>query len=460
VAYVGLTVRWLVAPLGLSHDGRNAATFASAARGMRRLGLGGSRLGSVLADGNAPYAHHPPSLVWAIRAVQAVAGESPWTARLPTWLASIAVIWLLHRLLRDLGLGAWSAAIGTTVAVACPMFLLFGWMADTPMWSLPAALVATRCWVRAGRRTDGPSDGAVATAAAAWCALAGWQAVLWCGLLVVLGWRDRRVLCRRLAWGLAGGLAVTVAWIAASPDGLAGLVEGFSTRAAGTGQGVAPVDAIRANLGYARELWSPLVLVAGLPASWLAARDRRVRRTLAVAVVGVVGYAVLFWEAAGLHPYWNLWAVVPIALAVGSAVDRMATTAARRSLCAAAALAMLAVAPLAPSESRAHLEAGGRLGEVVARTALPAGQPGWLLSGLPGSETWISYVSDRPVTVIDDRAELDRLAVVHPGWRVVLPCRTDGRDRCAAMGRDGAVVNGVAVTTVDAVADTLESAAR
>jgi hypothetical protein len=449
-AYVAVTLRWVVAPIGLSHDGRNTAMFGLAARAMARLGPVRSHAGAVLADGNGSYAHHPPSLVWAIRAVQAVVGDAPWTARLPTFLASVAVIWLLFRLLQDLGVRSWPAAVATTVAVANPIFLLYGWMTDTPMWSLPFALVATRVWVRAGRGTSARHDVGVAIAAAAMCGLAGWQAVLWCGLLVLAGWRDRRSTAGAIAGGLALGLAASVLWIAASPAGVAGLVDSFTTRTTGEGQGLTMREALTANATYLRDLWSPLVLVGGPVALWFAARDVRVRRLLAVAVVGVLGYSVLFWDAAGFHDYWNLWAVVPVALAFGAALERIADTRGRALVAGALAAALLVVAIARPSDARARLEVGHRLGQVVATTSLPDDQPRWLLASLSGTETWISYVADRRVQVLDDRATLRSIAAAHPAWRIVIPCRTPGRDTCGEMGRGGRVVNGVAVTTASA----------
>jgi 4-amino-4-deoxy-L-arabinose transferase-like glycosyltransferase len=457
VAYVAVTTRWLVAPLGPSHDGRNTATFALAARAMARLGLVGSHAGSVLADGGGSYAHHPPSLVWAIRVVQALAGSAPWTARLPTFLASVAVIWLLFGLLRDLGLHPVAAAVGTTVAVANPMFLLFGWMADTPMWSLPFALVATRTWVRAGRGPVTRRSMSVAILAAAACGLAGWQAVVWCGLLVVIGWRDRRPTAIRIALGVALGVGGTIVWIAASRTGLGGLADSFSTRSAGSGRGLGVGDALSANWGYLRELWSPVVLVGGLVALWCAWRDRRVRRLIVVAVVGVVGYAGLFWEAAGFHPYWTLWAVVAVAIAFAAAADALSQV--RWGVVAATSVALVCavLAPLTPTDAQAALDQSARLGAVVAAAPLAPDQPGWLLSSMPGSESWMSYVSDRPVRDVGRRATLLRLAADHPAWMMVLPCRYPAADRCAAMGRGGTVVNGVAVNRLSAIAGALST---
>jgi hypothetical protein len=451
VGYVALTVRWLVAPLGPSHDGRNAAVFALAARGMARLGLVGSHAGSVLADRGGAYAHHPPSLVWAIRAVQAVAGSAPWTARLPTFLASVAVIWLLFGLLRDAGLHPMAAAVGTTVAVASPMFLLFGWMADTPMWSLPFALVATRVWVRAGQGPMSRRAQLVAGLAAAACGLAGWQAVVWCGLLVVAGWRDRRSVARPVALGVVLGLVATVAWVAVSPSGIGGLADSFSTRSGGAGQRLGVGDALSANWAYVRELWSPVVLAGGLVALWCAWRDRRVRRLVGLAVVGVVGYASLFWEAAGFHPYWNLWAVVAVSIAFAAAAEAVSHVRWGVGAAVVVALACAVVGPLTPTDAQAALEQSGRLGSVVAKTRLAPHQPGWLLASMPGSESWLSYVSDRPVRDVADRAELRHLAIAHPSWLMLVPCQVGAADRCAAMGRGGTVVNGVVVNRLAAI---------
>jgi hypothetical protein len=71
---------------------------------------------------------------------------------------------------------------------------------------------------------------------------------------------------------------------------------------------------------------------------------------------------------------------------------------------------------------------------------------------MQGSESWLSYASDRPVRDVADRAELRRLAAAHPSWMMLAPCHVVATDRCAAMGRGGTVVNGVAVNRLAAVA--------
>jgi len=161
---------------------------------------------------------------------------------------------------------------------------------------------------------------------------------------------------------------------------------------------------------------------------------------LAVAVVGVVGYAALLWQAAAIHEYWNLWGLVPVGLAVGLAVDQIPQ---RRVAVAVAALAVT-VAPLGGADARGELAAGAELGAVVARVELPRDQPGWVLAGLPGSDTWVAYATDRPVLAAGSLDELRRLAARHPRWWALVPCRLAAADRCAAVGPSATVVLGVA----------------
>jgi 4-amino-4-deoxy-L-arabinose transferase-like glycosyltransferase len=462
VAYTALTVRWVVAPIGLSHEGRNTAMFALAARAMSRLGLTGSRAGSVLADGNGYYAHHPPMLVWALYLSRALFGSHPWSDRLPTFLASLAVIWLLFGLLGDLGLRPLAAAIGTTMAVANPMFLLYLWMADTPMWSLPFALLATRCWVRlrAADQKNRGRDTVLLTVAVVLCALSGWQAVMWCGLLALAAWRHGRRLSLRMMAALGIGLVVSVAWITLSPAGIHGLVDAFDGRAGGLGQDLPLPNALANNWTYLLDLWSPIVLVAGPFALWWAWRDQRVRRVLMVALVGVVGYGALFWEAAGFHDYWNSWGVVIVALGFGAGADAVLSRSGHQdparvprlaAVLAGVAVLAFAIAPLQHTDTEAHLTEGIALSRAIAATPLPADQPAWLLSALSGSETWISYDSDRPVRRVSTRAGLLRLADQHPDWVMVVPCVLNGHDRCAQLAVGGHVVNGVAVNRLSRI---------
>lgn len=436
--------------MGLSHDGRNTAVFALASRSMRRLGLSDSHWGALLANGNGAYAHHPPLLVWLIGLVELIFGEGGWVVRLPTVTASVAVIWLLYGLLRDLEVEATVAVVAVACAVSNPMFLLYGWMADTPMLALPFALVATRSWLKPQRRGARWIAGLSGFA----CGLSGWQAVMWCGLLVLAGSPRSTTRLRRLvgwlAAGLGVGLAVTVGWIAASPLGVGGWLDSFATRAAGKDPLFGPMDSLEGNLTHLLDLWSPVVLVLVPVAAVLAWRAKRHRRLLAVLWVGVVGYAALFWQASGLHDYWGEWGVAAVAVTIGLGADRWCrvATLARISplrCCGVVAVLVVALGPLQPSEARVGLEAGGRIGRLVEAGTLAPDQPGWLVARLPGTEVWISYMTDRRVEVVDSRSRLEELARSHPSWRIVLPCRDDVSDWCGSVS---SVVMGVAVTTL------------
>jgi hypothetical protein len=260
--------------------------------------------------------------------------------------------------------------------------------------------------------------------------------------------------------GLAVGLAVSIGWILLSPAGVAGLLDSFGGRAGGLGQDLPLPAALKNNWTYLTDLWSPVVLVGGLFAARLAWRDGHVRRLLVVAVIGVVGYAAIFWEAAGFHDYWNSWAVVIVAVAFGAAANYLMArnedadpphASRNAALLVGVALLALAWAPFDRADTQARMEEGIDLGRVVADTRLPADQPGWLLSALSGSETWISYASDRPVRRVATRATLLRLERSHPDWLMVVPCNLDGEDRCPALAVGGAVVNGVAVNRLSTI---------
>ena len=462
VAYAAVSLRWITGPVGLSQDGENLGVFAMGSRAMRDIGIANSRGGSVLALGNGSYAHHPPLLVWSTYLSEAAFGVHPWTARLPTACAAVAVIWLLYGLLRDLRLGSWPAAIGVTVAVASPIFLIYGWMSDTPMLALPFALAIARWWVRVGRDDlplPVPTTVVVVTTLGA---LAGWEFSWWCAVFVVAAIWGRQHTPSRLAFsrliggGVVLGLAVTAGWVAASPTGMHGLIDAFSTR---TGLGATTnVDtALRDNLTFAARLTVPLALALLPFAVWLAARDRRSRQLLLLTAIGFGGYAAIFWQASSLHDYWNEWSVVPVAIAFAAAAAAAIGHAQRRhwsypvGAVVAVAMACAVWGPLMPSEAQAQLTNGARIGRELAATTLPSDQGAWLVSGLPVPEAWVSYVSGRPFQAVDTPAALAHVAVMHPNWWIIAVCG----DRCVAMSQGGRRVENVVINRVDVIAAAL-----
>lgn len=463
VAYVAVSLRWITGPVGLSHDGENLGVFAMGSKAMRDLGIVASKAGSVQALGNGAYAHHPPLIIWTTYLSEMMFGVHPWTARLPTVCAAVAVIWLLYGLLRDLRLGRWPAAVGTTIAVFGPMFLLYGWMSDTPMLGLPFALIIARWWVRSSHDDVMPPVSATVVVVAALGALAGWEFTWWCAALVAVAlWTYRRqperwAFSRLVVGGVAVGLAITAAWVAWSPAGIHGLIDAFSTR---TGEGASTNVSVslRDNLSYATALTAPIVLVLLPFAVWAATRDRRCRQFLALAAVGVGGYAAIFWQASSIHDYWNEWLVMPVAVAFagGAAAAIRYGRQAHWSHPVGIALALTAVCagwgPLVTTGAQYQLTNGAQLGRQLQAAQLASGQSEWLVSGLPTPRQWVSYVSRLPERDVDSTAELNREAVVHADWQIIAGCP---ERLCAAMAVGGTRVENVVINRVGAIAHVL-----
>lgn len=466
--YVVLTLPMVTAPVGLSHDGQNTGVFALGARALRQLGWSSSNFGASLAQGNGTYAHHPPSIVWATALSESILGTHPWSSRLPTYLGSIAVIVLLYRLARVLGLDSISAAVGTCVAVGNPMFFTYAWMLDTPMWSLPFALALLIRWIRSSATSSKPRDWALTGGLATMCALSGWEATLMCGVFVAVTAFQRSKGPTRfrsvapIVVGTAFGFAVTMAWIAASPEGVAGLMDSFVARTGESAHAVSPSigDSITAQYQWTTDVWLVPVLVM-VPAMAVAAwRDRRTRLVSAVSGGLVAMYGVLFWQAASIHDYWHFWAIVPITIGAGALACRLRT----RMPGLVVTAALLAVALAAPvwtatgrSHSQTELRAGWDVANLIARTPLASGQDHIVLGGLGQPWSWASYANSLDMEGLVGRGDLRRLNAEHPEWMMVLGCWTIP-STCAQLRRDGAPHTGpIVIAPVGRVLDAISA---
>ena len=336
---------WVAEGFGTSHDGFNGATWGLAARGARADPIG-NRLGGVHPDGYR-YANHPPLLVWTATATTAVVGESPFALRAPALLASLAALALLALLLLDAGLAPGAVAAGLAVAGTTGMFLTYGALVDTPVFSFPVGLAALAAAQRAWQGRPPPRW--VLAALGALAALAGWQALLATGLATLLAHagpgREGRRAARWLGAGLAGGLALTVAWIAWVQGTLARLGDQAATR---TRTGTA--DWFGRQELYLGDLYGPAVLAvtaAGLAVALLLA-PTRVRPLVAVVAATVVLYTLAFREGSQVHDYWTFWGVALVAGTVAALAHAISAWARPRPLLVARAVpAVLVVAVLA-----------------------------------------------------------------------------------------------------------------
>ena len=434
-AYIAVTLPLVTAPFGMSHDGRNGGVFALGGRALRELGPVDSHWGAVLAQGGGSYAHHPPLIVWLTALTDAGPGGPSLAIRLPTWLASIAVIILLDRMLRHLGLSPVAAGLGVGLAVASPMFVTYAWMLDTPMLALPFFVAVLDRWLRS-RRGEALSPTVTALLALA-CGLSGWQATFGCSVLIVAGtvpWPGQMVSrsVRRASWTIGRavmvGAGISLAWIAQSPDGLDGLRASFGDRvgATATNHSTTVANALATQTRTAGEMWLLATLVIAPLLAVAAWRDRRTRAALATSVITVIGYSIAFWQASTIHDYWNLYAVIALALGAAAAADHAIARSRRPRrvtalLVASTAGALLWVA-LTGSPARTELESGWRVADLIAAAPIPADQDRLPVAGIAEPLGWTVLDNGLTIDLVPGRRDLAALAERHPDWQVVVGC--------------------------------------
>lgn len=398
---------WIASPLGDSHDGRNAAVWASSGRALRTEPIG-SHLGGVNLAGN-PYATHPPVIVAGAAATTGLTGDRPLGVRLPAILASLAALAVVSAVLVQMRFGPLAVAAGIALAGTSAMFLTYGTMLDTPEIGLPASAAVLLVAARLQRRSRTPLWAFALVGAL--CGLTSWQAGLTAGLagallLIEPGTRRERIRpVALLAAGLAVAVALTFGWAWWAYGDLATLKEAFGDRTSSTsGWWIQQRYYVGNGYGALRLLVVAAAIVVALV-------RRRHRLVLAAAVGTPVVWNLLFREGATIHDYWTYSGI--LAVAVGSAIvveaviDRVQRDAPRlekvftgfiAAVVAVAALASWAESSVPELSLRSGLDAG-RLAtelppassddEIVAylpeRFGNPVGWAAWESGGLAAS---------------------------------------------------------------------------
>ncbi len=429
---------WATRDFGYSLDGFNGSVWGLGARAAADDPLG-SRLGGIQPDGDR-YANHPPLTVWSASVGSAVSGDRPWAVRAPAVLASVLALAVLALLMRDAGLGRLATASGVVVAGSTGMFLTYGAMLDTPVVSLPFGLAALAVAQRGWQGRPPPTPVVVACGALA--ALSGWQAALAATLAAGLALLGRtpssRRTAARLGAGVAGGVAVTVTWVAWVQGGLGPLFDQAGVRSSASGSDASWARAMDRHL---TDLYGPpvvLLALAALVVLGLAVRPgpdepwwrpTGPRPVLAVVVTTVVGYTLLFRNGAAVHDYWTYWGVALVGLAVGTGADRVLAHAERRgrtvpavtlvvALTVAAAGAGQVHRPHAETQIRDGLDLLPVLG-VVPRPAEPTESP-VAVYGSPGELPWADHLVHGRAVPVDD---LDDLRALPPDLPVLVILR-------------------------------------
>ena len=438
-AGVWLTSSWerIGAPLGFSHDGQNAGVFGSAARRLVDDPFG-SHLGSRLANGHGVYSNHPPLLNWLLGIGHSVTGDDPAGLRVPMVVAALVLIAATYRLLRLLVSSPWAAAVGTMAGLGVPMFFVYGTMPDTPMLGLPLGVLLLGQVVAA--ETTPPKRSWLIVATAAGCALAGWEAVFFAGIIatvaLVRGRRGERASTasgRAVFTGLAIGGAVTLAWIAWADGGLTRLADQFLFRSGAADVPFTVGEAAVAQIQYLADVYGVVLLLA-MFAALPALRVPAVRRHLPTVVGVCLVYHVGFWQGATYHDYWSYWWQLPMAMCFAGAIEAIAlsTTTQRRHVAAVAAVVLVAAGPLWTLAGRSQAERDYRRGLEVAALLesieRPPDQDHVLMFGIGLPVAWASWSTDEPVDRLN-LAQLREVATIHPDWMVIAHCEVELPDR-------------------------------
>jgi hypothetical protein len=429
-AAVFLALAWgrIAAPFGDSHDGRNAAVWASGSRALRAEGPLVSRLGARVRIGPGAasvYVDHPPLTYWETAASEELLGVHPWSSRAPAWAGTMAAMGVLFALLRRCGLSGLSAAVGTALGLGCPMIGVYGAMLDSWVVGLPWAIASLLAWQC--RRVGRPCRAWIVVVVTAGTMLSCWPGVILTAAIVgadlvrARGWRRMDTDARARAVTGVASAAFVLAWMVWSAGSLTGVWSAFASRT-GAGHG-----AIGAGLAWAslRSAWSDLLtpwqLLLALPAALAALVSRRTRPVAGASIATVTVWTVLFRNGAAIHDYWSLWLVVPVAIGSAVVVARLESWAAGHRLAGVAApvgvtlvgLGCLGLAQLSVAQIR--IDDGHVSAALIRGTRYPRHQPtAWYVGDLVQPVDWISYLTHRPAHQLVTAQDVLRLASTAP----------------------------------------------
>ena len=337
-------------------------------------------------------------------------------------MALILLCWLL------LGAGLSPTAVAAGVVSTCgsAMFLVYGTMLDTPVTSLPFTLAILLAWQRT--RQNRPWPAAVLVTIGILAGLAGWQSFAFAAVAVIALAID--AARRRHPWrpvlslgaGAIIGLATTLVWIRWVYGSLTPLLHQRAYRSDGSPL----LETTRIQLS---SLWAllPIAMIIGSVGAFIAARDTRVRALLATSVASVIGYAFAFRGAAEIHDYWNYAALIPLAVGASAGFDRLTSSAAAsrhtsfRFGSLAVAVVCLSIALTQPSAAQDRIEAGLvplRLAHIA--RDLPHEDAALAYFVVGDTSFWIEYETGAPGLALSSVDDLRRLAEASPNFPVLL----------------------------------------
>lgn len=439
--FLGHGSRTINAPFGDSHDGRNAAVWASGSQSLRDQGPIASRLGTRSPE-TGVYANHPPLIYLETALAELVGFGTRAATRAPAWLGALALLVLMGGLLRESGLGSTAAGIAVLLMATTPMFLVYGTMLDTPMTSLPFGVGLLLLWERA-RRGDNVRP-VLAGGLAVLAVLAGWQSLLlsaaiggWAAIRVMRGAERRRVDLAFVGGGLVGGLLLLLWLLWALGGTLRPLLDQFQFR---TGQpaSVGIMALLEVQRGDVLAMFGVVALL-GVGGLVLAFRDPRLRGVAALATAVTFPYPFLFRSGAANHEYWNYWFLLPLAVGLAVGVETLLRYWASRGrqelvlvLSAAGLGALLALTAWSAPGGGEWLKISGYRAAIATTEAklAPQQREAWFAGAIGEPAAWLSLATGRPAVAVP-QSRYEALAGSRPADMVLV-----GEVRCVAGDDD------------------------
>jgi 4-amino-4-deoxy-L-arabinose transferase-like glycosyltransferase len=322
----------------------NGAVWSQAAHNILRAGLGetsgassGFYFGPLPIPAWGYYLHHPPLLHLVIAFLFTIFGEHEWVARLvPVGcsLISVVLLWLLVKSCA----GPRTATLSAAVFSALPMQLRYGPMVNFEPCVLMLMLGALFClrWHQVSGKSGWRYGALAFILVGLWVDWAMYLFVIALCLCWLLhsGSRDRRFAGMICVGALVSAALYLLRIVWLRHDAWEDLFDTFMVRL-GTGKGGhfsewqwinRIADTLVAN-------FLPIGLILGATGAvllWRARRDGEGfhwlgRATLSVLIMDAL-FVGLFQNDSYIHEYIAFYALVPVSIGAGIALDRLATT--------------------------------------------------------------------------------------------------------------------------------------
>jgi len=261
------------------------------------------------------YLNHPPLSFWAARAVAAATTLNERALRVLPVL-SCAVAAALCAGFAASRLSGRAGVVAALTFAALPMTTVYGAMAG---YEAPAFALGVAAWLRLDADAPGRARLAACGVLLVLAAWIDWQGVFYAAGALLFFWIRSRRVPRLAVWRATAGaatvgalsyLALCAAWVGldASVDTFRSLRE--ASASASVDVGWRPSEFLAAQAGYARKLFGPTALLAGLlgvfaPALRCARRDPSVHAFIVASVAAATLNVGIFQTQAFTHPFWS-----------------------------------------------------------------------------------------------------------------------------------------------------------